>query len=152
MERRQFIAGTGMILGAASARSTSAAEDAEPVKQAVREVYSTFYETRDKDKYRSLLTMDYLLLENGELLDIEGDLALMPDPDSDYKRTDSFDFRLVKVDGDTAYAVYFLKSEMTDNKEGTRRREWLESAVLRRSPIGWQMALLHSTRLAKPNA
>jgi hypothetical protein len=29
-------------------------------------------------KYRSLLTEDYLLLENGELLDIEGDIALMP--------------------------------------------------------------------------
>jgi hypothetical protein len=140
-----------MLLGTAYAPSASAADDAEAVKQAVREVYSTFYETRDKPKYRSLLTKDYLLLENGELFDIEGDLALMPAPDSGYMRTDAFDFRLVKVHDDTAYAVYFLKSEMTNKKDGTRRREWLESAVLRRSGTGWQMALLHSTRLAKPS-
>lgn len=106
----------------------------------------------DKQKYRALLTDDYLLLENGELLDIEGDIALMPAPESGYKRIDSFDFRSVKVHGDTAYAVYFLKSEITDNKNGTRNREWLESAILRRAKRGWRMALLHSTRIAKSGA
>jgi ketosteroid isomerase-like protein len=91
-----------------------------------------------------------LLLENGELLDIEGDIALMPSPESGYKRTDAFDFRSVKVHGDTAYAVYFLKSEITDKKNGNRHRQWLESAILRRGGNGWRMALLHSTRIVKP--
>lgn len=150
--KRQLSGPGGMLPATADTRHTSATDDAEAVRQAVRDVYSTFSETRDKQKYRSLLTEDYLLLENGELLDIDGDLALMPAPDSGYRRTDAFDFRLVKVHDDTAYAVYFLRSEMTDTKEGTRRREWLESAVLRRSGTGWKMALLHSTRLAKPGA
>jgi ketosteroid isomerase-like protein len=91
-----------------------------------------------------------MLLENGELLDIEGDIALMPTPDSGYKRADAFDFRSVKIHGDFAYVVYILKSEITDKKNGTRNREWLESAFLRRSDKIWRMALLHSTRIVKP--
>lgn len=149
MKRREFIAGTGAVIGAVCARDVSAADDASAVKQAVKDVYSVFYVSLDKQKYRSLLTDDYLLLENGELLDVEGDIALMPTRDSGYRRTDAFDFRSVKVHGDTAYAVYFLKSEITDKKNGPRNLEWLESAILRRSGAGWRMALLHSTRIVK---
>lgn len=152
MKRREFIAGTGMLIGTACVPSVSAADDETAVKQAIKDVYSIFYVSLDKQKYRSLLTEDYLLLENGELLDIEGDIALMPAPGSGYKRTDAFDFRSLRVHGDTAYAVYFLKSEITDKKDGTRHREWLESAILRRSGAGWRMALLHSTRIVKAGA
>lgn len=152
MKRRDFLAGTGMLIGAACAPSMSAVDDAATIRQAIKDVYSIFFVDRNKQKYRSLLTDDYLLLENGEILDIEGDMALMPAADSDYRRTDAFDFRSVKIHGDTAYAVYFLKSEMTDKKNGTRNREWLESAILRRSDKGWRMALLHSTRIVKPSA
>lgn len=129
----------------------SAADDAMAVKQAITDVYSTFYVDFDKQKYRTLLTEDYLLLEQGKLLDIEGDLALMPARDSGYRRTDAFDFRLVKIHGEIAYVVYFLKSEITD-KNGTRNREWLESAILRRSGTRWLMALLHSTRMMEPGS
>jgi hypothetical protein len=105
MKRREFLAGTGTLIGTACVPSVSAADDDTSVKQTIKDVYSIFSVSLDKQKYRALLTDDYLLLENGELLDIEGDIALMPSPESGYKRTDSFDFRSVKVHGDTAYAV-----------------------------------------------
>src|SRR5262249_54800969 len=76
-------------------------------------------------------TDDYLLLENGELLDADGDLAVMASPGSGYERTDLFDFRSVKIQGSVAYAVYFLTSDIKD-KQGARLREWLESMILRR--------------------
>jgi len=152
MKRREFIAGTGMLIGTACVPSAVAADDETAVKQAVKDAYSIFYVSLDKQKYRSLLTEDYLLLENGELLDIEGDIALMPTPESGYKRSDAFDFRSVKIHGDIAYAVYFLKSEITDKKNGSRKPEWLESAILRRSGANWRMALLHSTKIVKPGA
>jgi ketosteroid isomerase-like protein len=136
--------------GSASASNTLATADEAMVKQTVRDIYSVFYGDLDAEKYRSFLTDDYVLLENGELLDIEGDIALMPAPGDGYHRTDAFEFQLVNIHGDTAYAVYFLKSDIVDRKNGTRSREWLESAILRRSDKGWQMALLHSTRIAKP--
>ncbi|HLA12781.1 MAG TPA: nuclear transport factor 2 family protein [Pyrinomonadaceae bacterium] len=169
MKRREFIA--GMAIGAVCAPRLSTVDaakkrfalesplldgarddDTATIKQAVKRVYSVFYVDQDKKKYRSLLTDDYLLLENGEILNIEGDIGLMPSPDSGYKRTDAFDFHSVKVQGNFAYAIYFLKSKITDNKNGARNREWLESAILRRSEKGWLMALLHSTRIVKPAA
>ena len=160
MKRRAFIAGTGLLIGtwapsvsALDAGPTDAAEDeAAAIKQAVKNVYWVFYVDQDKQKYRALLTDDYLLFENGEILNIEGDIGLMPSPDSGYKRTDTFDFHSVKVEANIAYAIYFLKSEITDKKNGTRNREWLESAIFRRSGKRWLMALLHSTRIMKPPA
>jgi ketosteroid isomerase-like protein len=111
--------------------------------------YAVFYKERDKQKYRSLLTDDYLLLENGELMDADGDLALMPTPEDQYTRKDEFDFRHVKVSGDSAYAVYVLNSDMQDKKHGARSGAWLESAVLRRVDGRWRVAVLHSTRIMK---
>lgn len=127
-----------------------AGDNEEAVKQAVKNYYDLYFVKMDKSEYRSILTKDYLLLENGEILDTEGDIAAMPTPESGYKRTDSFDFRLVKIEGDIAYAVYFLKSEITDKANGIRNKEWLESMILRRSGEGWKIALLHSTRIAEP--
>ena len=150
MRRGEFIASAGVLFAAAYAPGAWSADDEAAVKQSVEGVYAAF-SAFDKQKYRALLTEDYLLLENGELLDIEGDVAMMATADSGHRRTDVFDFRSVKVQGDTAYAVYFLKSEMTD-KKGTRNLEWLESAILRRAGSGWRMALLHSTRIAKAGA
>lgn len=123
-------------------------EDA--VKQAVKNYYYLYFVKMDTSEYRSILTKDYLLLENGKIFDTEEDITAMPDKDSGYKRTDSFDFLLVKIEGDIAYTVYFLKSKITDKVNGTHNKEWLESVILRRSGEGWKIALLHSTRITKP--
>lgn len=125
-------------------------DDADAIKQAVERYYAA-YRGLDKVKYRACLTDDYLLLENGEVLDADGDLAGMAAPGSGYQRTDAFAFKLVKVQDDVAYAVYFLTSDIRD-QEGVRHREWLESMILRRSGTRWRTALLHSTRLARPGA
>src|SRR5439155_8806420 len=55
MKRREFIAGTGLLLGATCVPSASAAtDDSAAVKQVVRDVYPVFYADRNKQKYRSL--------------------------------------------------------------------------------------------------
>jgi ketosteroid isomerase-like protein len=127
-----------------------AGDDEEAVKQAVKNYYYLYFVKMDKDAYRSILTEDYLILENGELLDTESDIALMPEPDSGYDRTDTFDFRYVKIEGDIAYTVYFLKAEIVDKANGTIHKEWLESTILRRSAEDWLIALLHSTKITNP--
>jgi ketosteroid isomerase-like protein len=151
MRRREFAMGTGILLGTARAGEAAESDDVAAVKKTIEDVYRIFYVDLDKRRYRALLADDYLLLEHGELLDIDGDMALMPAPDSGFKRTDTFDFRSVKIQGDLAYAVYYLKAAMTD-KSGPRERQWLESAILRRSGGRWLMALLHSTRITKSGA
>ena len=154
MRRRDFVAGTGLLLGAVvlpgvADAEAAAPDDAEAVKQLIRDYYSVYFISLDKPRYRSLLTEDYLLLEDGEILDTEGDIGFMPKPEDEYKRTDTFDFHHVKVQGEVASAVYFLKSAISDKKEGARAKEYLESAILRRNDRAWRVALLHSTRISK---
>jgi len=151
MKQRGFCAFAFVVALAATAclPNTKSSDDAAAVQRAIKDSYAA-YSGFDEQKYRAMLADDYLLLENGELIDREGDVADMAKPGTGYRRTDEFDFRSVKIDGDFALAVYFLKSEIHDDIKGARRREWLESAILRRSEGAWRLALLHSTRVSTP--
>jgi ketosteroid isomerase-like protein len=148
MNRRDFIGAAGSVMAGAYALPSASQDQAAAIRRAVEGYYAA-YRGLDKAKYRACLTGDYVLLENGELLDADGDLAVMASPGSGYQRTDAFDFRSVKVQADVAYAVYFLTSDIKD-QQGDRHREWLESMILRRSGAAWRTALLHSTRVTKP--
>ena len=140
---------TAMVIGATLPPPVLAADDVSAIKDIVVDYYRVYFRDLDKTKYRAMLTDDYVLLENGEIISLEKDIALMPSPQDDYQRKDSFDFRSVKVHGDVAYLVYFLKSDMSDKKNGARHREYLESTIMRRDGGGaWRIAVLHSTKLA----
>jgi ketosteroid isomerase-like protein len=152
MDRRHFVSAVALLFGAACQEARPAAADAEAAKQVISVYYDLFYRRLDEKKYRALLTDDYLLLENGEIFDADGDIASMPKPADEYKRSDSFDFRTVRVRGDIAYVVYFLRSNVIEKKATERTFEWLESAVLRRAASNWQVAVLHSTRITNPAA
>ena len=126
-----------------------ASNETAVVQEAIRENYAA-YSSFDERRYRATTTDDFLLLEQGELIDREGDVANMAKPGTGFRRTDHFEFNSVRIIGDVAYAVYVLKSDITDDARGTRSREWLESAILRRDGSRWKMALLHSTRVSHP--
>ena len=147
---RHLRSATACILAAVLQSGPAFASNEElAVREAIRENYAT-YSGYDEPRYRATTTDDFLLLEQGELVDREGDVANMPKPGTGFKRTDQFEFNTVKIIGDVAYAVYVLKSDITDDARGTRIREWLESAILRREGSRWKMALLHSTRVTHP--
>lgn len=154
MERRIFLGAAAAGLAALPIASCAAAPgDEAAIKQRIIDWYRAFANPRiNRDYYRSFMTDDYLLLENGELLDLAGDMAMLDGHPPDFQRSDTFDFRQVRIEGDIAYLVYFLNSEIRDSKEGARSRKWLESAVLRRTGGEWRAALLHSTRINKPAA
>jgi ketosteroid isomerase-like protein len=150
MKRREFIGTTAMVIGTTLIPEVLAADELSTLKRVVVDYYKVYYLDLDKKKYRSLLTDDYVLLENGEIQSLEKDISLMPTPRDDYQRKDSFDFQSAKVHGDVAYLVYFLKSDIRDKKEGSLRREFLESMIMRRDlGSNWRIALLHSTMLSK---
>jgi ketosteroid isomerase-like protein len=148
MQRREFLAGAGLLIGA-GAMPLPDADESKALQQAVIDFFHTFFVKRDKDALLAMLTDDYLLLEDRELLDRAGVLGLMPGDDIGYERTDEFDFRLVKVHGEMGYLVYFLTSKINDRQKGRRERRFLESAVMRKSGGGWKMALLHSTLIGQ---
>jgi ketosteroid isomerase-like protein len=130
--------------------AASASSDEAAVEDAIRENYAA-YSSFDEQRYRATTTSDFQLLEQGELIDRDGDVANMAKPGTGYRRTDRFEFRTVNVAGEIAYAVYVLRSEIYDDASGARSREWLESAILRREDSRWKMALLHSTRVSHPS-
>lgn len=153
MNRSEFLAGAGSLLVASVAPATSPAtlpDDAAAVQQLIIDDYHAFYVLQDPVRYRALLTDDYLLLENGEVLNLAGDLALMPKIEDEYRRIDRFAFHQVRHSGDVGWAVYTLRSEITDRRNGFRKREFQESAVCRRIGGSWKVALLHSTRVQAP--
>ena len=109
--------------------------------------YAAYAAGNDETNYRTFLADDYVLLEHGELVDLEGDVAMLTkNRGPGFQRKDHFDFKSVRVRGDIAYTVYFLESNLDDNKT-KRHRKWLESAVLRRIDGRWRAALLHSTKI-----
>ena len=153
MERRMFLgAAAGLAMIPTAARAANPTQAAE-LKQRIIEWYRAFGNPRvDRTYYRSFMTDDYFLLENGELLDAAGDMAILSALPADHVRTDKFDFRHIWVDGDFAYLVYFLESEMNDSKRGPRSKRWLESAILRRIDRQWRAAVLHSTLINPPTS
>ncbi len=146
---RRIAATLGLLTIVSCAPGARPEDDAEAVKQAIGNYYAA-YSGFDAPAYRATTTEDFVLLEHGELIGREGDVASMPKPDAGFRRSDAFDFRSVRIEADIAYAVYVVKSEMHDDIKGTRQREWLESAILRQTAGTWRMALLHSTRIQTP--
>ena len=152
MKRREFISAAGITIAIAATLSPEIleADDLPQLKRVAVDYYKVYYTDLDKAKYRAMLTDDYLLLENGEIISLQKDISLIPTPQDEYHRKDTFDFRSIKIDKDVAYLVYFLKSNITDKQEGARQRDYLESMILRRDVGGtWRVALLHSTKLPK---
>jgi ketosteroid isomerase-like protein len=153
MERRTFLAAaaaaaTVVPTMSAAAPAVTPGSDQDAIRKRLIDWYRAFANPRvDRVYYRSFVTDDYLLLENGELLDAAGDEALLDTAAEDQVRSDSFDFRKLRVDGDHGYAVYFLNSELNDPTNGERRLRFLESAVMRRVGGIWRVAVLHSTRI-----
>ena len=143
------LAAACLLLAASPWDPALASDNEEAVREAIRENYAA-YSGFDEVRYRATTTDDYLLLEQGELFDREGDVASMAKPGTGFRRTDHFRFDTVKIIGDFAYAVYTLQSDIYDDTRGARSREWLESAILRREDSRWKMALLHSTRITHP--
>ena len=80
-------------------------------------------------------------------MNLEADVAMLTkNRGPGYQRKDRFDFKSVTIRGDIACIVYFLESDIDDDKM-KRQRRWLESAVLRRIDGRWRAALLHSTKI-----
>lgn len=136
--------GVAMAFGAA-AEPTRA--DEEAVRTTIREWFAAF-SGGDEAQFRSLMIADWLLCENGEVLDLAGAITMFKqERPPGYQRTDQFDFKSVTVRGDIAWAVYFLESDISSD-EMQRHRKWLESVVVRKVDGRWRAALHHSTKIA----
>ncbi|PWT99341.1 MAG: hypothetical protein C5B52_10810 [Bacteroidetes bacterium] len=89
---------------------------------------------------------DYLLIEKGQVWPIETELDSIYRKFANRKeeRTDFFEIRTIKSDGNMAYGLWHLRSTF---KEGEKIKElkWNESGVFRKENGEWKIALIHSS-------
>ena len=90
-------------------------------------------------------TTNYLLIENGEVWDMK--------KESDYfrknagrviDRKDYFDIKYIRVYDNYAYAVYNLRSDITENGN-LNVKTWIESTIFRKIKGKWKVELINST-------
>ena len=128
---------------ACSATSLSQ-HDSTKIITLLKNDYSTMPKL-DLNKHKSNCTEDYLLIEGGDIWDMKREAQWYNDPSSKVTdRKDHFEFKYIRIEGNSAYAVYNLKSDIV--KEGKLvQMNWNESAIFRRVKGAWKIALIHST-------
>ncbi len=124
--------------------SYSQKSDSTVIIQLLKNDYKTML-SMDLNKHVSNCTEDYLLIEGGDIWNMEKESKWYKDDANKVSdRKDNFDFKHIRIEGNTAYAVYNLKSDIT--KEGKlTQKNWNESAVFRKVNGEWKIALIHST-------
>ena len=120
------------------------------VQQLVQESFDSLFSNYRVDLLNKFYTPDFLLLEQGEVWDMDFINSYLKDrsqSSNSVTRTNRFEFIKTEVFGDRAWVAYHNWATFT--KEGTITREvyWLESATAIRTSDGWRLELLHSTRV-----
>lgn len=119
--------------------------DSATIVQLLKADYATM-DNMDINAHLNNVTGDYLLIENGDVWDINTELDSIYRKYSNktFRRSDFFTIKLVKVSGNMAYAVWYLRSEFND-KGDVRVKTWNESGAFRKEQGRWKIALIHST-------
>lgn len=119
-------------------------DDTTAIIQLLKNDYSTMVNL-DLNKHINNCTEDYLLIEAGDVWNMDREAQWYRDPSSKVNdRKDHFEFKYIRIDGDVAYAVYNLKSDITKDGKLTQKN-WNESAIFRKVNGEWKIALIHST-------
>ena len=129
--------------------SSQTKTDSSEIIRVLKEDYKTMV-TWDINKHRSLCTVDYILIEDGEIWTMDKEIDhYKKSAHRILNRQDQFNILFVKIQGNSAYAVYGLKSVITEGGKLLTKR-WNESAIFRKVQGTWKIALIHSTPIANP--
>jgi len=121
-------------------------KDSTEIMQLLKADYKTMV-TSDIKTHRANCTDDYLLIEDGEIWNMEKEAAYYKQNEKRViEREDHFDLHYMKISGNNAYIVYNLKSDIRENGKLTQKN-WNESVVFRKETDKWKIALIHSTKI-----
>jgi hypothetical protein len=137
-----------LICAFAQTALSQAQRDSLEIVQVLKDDYRTMINW-DINKHKSLCTDDYILIEDGEIWNMEKEAEHYRKSASRIlDRKDYFDFLFVRILGNTAYTVYNLKSDISEAGTLIIKR-WTESVVFRKTQGKWKIALIHSTPINK---
>ena len=122
--------------------------DSLAIVQLIIDDYKTMG-TWNLKKHIENATERYLLIEKGEILNLkmEGEY-FKSNAHRKIDRKDFFNFRYVRINGNFAYVVYNLKSDILENGK-LKTWTWIESVIVRKIKGNWKIELIHSTSIDK---
>ena len=124
-------------------------KDQHMAQQAVIKMFDALA-NRDSMGLKLYCAQDILLFENGQVWNLDTLItkAILLNTAADFKRTNNFEFLTTKVNNNTAWVSYNLRSEMTRNgKQGFAH--WMETVVLVKEKNEWKIKVLHSTLIKR---
>lgn len=100
----------------------------------------------NEEKLRSTSTSDFLLLEDGEIWNMDTLVknVMWAKSVKKFERINKFEFVRTDQGGNTAWVSYFNTADIKVNDK-QRIVKWLESAVLVKEKGRWWIKMLHST-------
>lgn len=124
--------------------------DEQQIKNLIQNAFDGVWSDFDETAVDKFHTKDFLLLEHGEVWtnDIIKNYQLKGKKNSaGTKRTNSFEFIKIEVLGNEAWCAYKNFAEISKEGEVVKNLEWLESINAVKTPAGWKLTLMHSTRV-----
>ena len=120
----------------------------DQIKELITNSFQKIFSDLDPQSLDTYCTQDFLLLETGEVWDMDkmrNYLDRASKQKSKVIRFNSFDFIEIKIEGKMAWVAYHNKAEFKSGEEVVRELNWLESATAILTEEGWKLQLLHST-------
>jgi len=124
-------------------------KEKDSIEASISKFFDGLSET-DANKLKAYTTDDFILLENGQLWNIDTLVSKMSDPkNAGIKRVNKFQFIKTEQNGNMAWVSYHNTADFSLN-EKKQTVNWLESAVLGKENGRWKIKLLHSTPVVPP--
>tara|TARA_B100001063_G_C16670486_1_gene506065 strand:+ start:225 stop:650 length:426 start_codon:yes stop_codon:yes gene_type:complete len=137
-----------MFMGITVMSQSSEMKKEDQIKELISNSFQKIFSDLDPQALDTYCTQDFLLLETGEVWDMErmrNYLDRASEQKSKVIRFNSFDFIEIKIEGKMAWVAYHNKAEFKSGEEVVRELNWLESATAILTEEGWKLQLLHST-------
>lgn len=137
-----------MFIGITAMSQNSELKKEDQIKELISNSFQKIFSDLDPEALDTYCTQDFLLLETGEVWDMErmrNYLDRASEQKSKVIRFNSFDFIEIKIEGKMAWVAYHNKAEFKSGEEVVREINWLESATAILTEEGWKLQLLHST-------
>ncbi|UBZ06989.1 nuclear transport factor 2 family protein [Salegentibacter mishustinae] len=137
-----------IFIGITAMSQNSEMKKEDQIKELISNSFQKIFSDLDPQSLDTYCTQDFLLLETGEVWDMDK-MRNYIDRASKQKskviRFNSFDFVEIKIEGKMAWVAYHNKAEFKSGEEVIRELNWLESATAILTEEGWKLQLLHST-------
>ncbi len=137
-----------MFIGITVMSQNSEMKKEDQIKELITNSFQKIFSDLDPQSLDTYCTQDFLLLETGEVWDMDkmrNYLDRASKQEKNVIRFNSFDFIEIKIEGKMAWVAYHNKAEFKSGEEVVRELNWLESATAILTEEGWKLQLLHST-------